>query len=61
MTQPNFDNMSRHELLAYIRKNPQDTEAFYKYMDMLQATPGRVTVNSAAELETEMRKRVQQS
>ncbi|MEC4818953.1 MAG: hypothetical protein SAK29_37610 [Scytonema sp. PMC 1069.18] len=44
MTESNFEGMTRAELLAYVRKNPQDTEAFHKYMDMLAATPGRVKI-----------------
>lgn len=58
MTQSNFEGMSRQELLAYVRQNPQDKEAFHRYMDLLQAAPGRVTVTTPEELEAEMRKRV---
>ncbi|MEA5504767.1 hypothetical protein VB735_16930 [Halotia wernerae UHCC 0503] len=60
MTQPNFDSMTRHELLAYVRSHPDDTEAFHKYMDLLQTTPGRITVTTDEELEAEMRKRINQ-
>ncbi len=60
MTQPNFENMTRQELLAYVRSHPDDVEAFHKYMDLLQTAPGRVTVYTDSELEAEMRKRIHQ-
>ncbi|BAZ71070.1 hypothetical protein NIES4106_58670 (plasmid) [Fischerella sp. NIES-4106] len=60
MTQPDFDNMTRHELLAHVRSHPEDTEAFHKYMDLLQNTPGRIPVTTDEELEAEMRKRITQ-
>ncbi|MHC5937000.1 DUF6887 family protein [Nostoc sp.] len=41
MSQPNFDNMTRHELLTYVRSHPDDTEAFHRDMDLLQTLPGR--------------------
>ncbi len=44
MTESNFEGMTRAELLAYVRQNPQDTEAFHKYMDMLATAPGRVKI-----------------
>ncbi|MBF2009379.1 MAG: hypothetical protein IGS49_29110 [Chlorogloeopsis fritschii C42_A2020_084] len=60
MTQPNFDHMTRHELLAYVRSHPEDTEAFHKYMDLLQNASGRIPVTTDEELEAEMRKRISQ-
>lgn len=44
MTESNFEGMTRAELLAYVRRNPQNTEAFHKYMDMLAVAPGRVKI-----------------
>ncbi len=44
MTESNFEGMTRAELLAYVRRNPNDTEAFHKYMDMLAIAPGRVKI-----------------
>lgn len=60
MIRPNFDKMSREELLAYVRQHPQDTEAFHKYMDLLAVAPGRIEI-SPEQLETELAKRLQQS
>ncbi len=39
MIKPNFEAMSRQELLAYIRKNRDDDEAFRIYMDRVTAKP----------------------
>lgn len=44
MTVSNFEGMSRAELRDYVRKNPQDTEAFHKYVDILRASPNRITI-----------------
>jgi hypothetical protein len=33
MTKPNYQTMTRKELLAYIRENRNDDEAFHAYMD----------------------------
>ena len=33
MTKPNYQAMTRKELLAYMRENRNDDEAFYAYMD----------------------------
>ncbi|GAB1540919.1 hypothetical protein NUACC21_35880 [Scytonema sp. NUACC21] len=60
MTQPDFDKMTRAQLLAYVRQNPQDTEAFHKYMDLLAVAPGRIEI-SPEQLEVELTKRLQQS
>ncbi|WP_375491113.1 DUF6887 family protein [uncultured Nostoc sp.] len=60
MTQPNFDNMTRHELLAYVRSHPDNVQAFHRYMDLLQTAPGRMAVTTPEELEAEMRKRIGQ-
>ncbi|MBP5976606.1 hypothetical protein HW132_28705 [Brasilonema sp. CT11] len=60
MTELNFESMTRQELMAYVRQNPQDTEAFHKYVDMLRATPGRVKI-SAEEIETVLPKLLQTS
>lgn len=60
MTQSNFEGMTRQELLAYVRQNPQDTEAFHRYMDLLRDAPGRVKI-MPEEIETELPKRLQQS
>ncbi|MBD2604699.1 hypothetical protein H6G81_09190 [Scytonema hofmannii FACHB-248] len=52
--------MTREELLAYIRKHPQDIQTFHKYMDLLATAPDRVEI-SVEELETKLAKRLQES
>ncbi|AFY76193.1 MAG: hypothetical protein IGR93_02490 [Hydrococcus sp. C42_A2020_068] len=39
MTQPNFYQMSRTELRAYILKHKDDKRAFHAYMDKLANEP----------------------
>lgn len=39
MTQPNFHQMSRTELRAYILKHRDDERAFHAYMDKLANEP----------------------
>ncbi len=55
MTASNFEGMTRAELLAYVRQNPHDTEAFHKYVDMLRASPNRITI-SPDQIDTELPK-----
>lgn len=39
MTQPNFDQMSRAELRAYMLEHRDDERDFYAYMDRLATKP----------------------
>ena len=41
MTELNFEKMSKPELKAYLKKHPNDTQAFYALMDKINAEPGR--------------------
>ncbi|MBR8837477.1 MAG: hypothetical protein DSM106950_45880 [Stigonema ocellatum SAG 48.90 = DSM 106950] len=59
MTQLNFDQMPDKELLTYVRTHPNDTEAFHKYMDRLDARPG-VVCTTDEEFEAELIKRINQ-
>ncbi len=59
MTQLNFDEMSDKELLNYVRTHPNDTIAFHKYMDRLDARPG-VLCATDEEFEAELRKRIEE-
>jgi hypothetical protein len=42
MTKLNFDAMTEAELRAYVYEHREDQEAFYAFVDRLQAKPGRV-------------------
>ncbi|MCU0570407.1 MAG: hypothetical protein MUF49_28025 [Oculatellaceae cyanobacterium Prado106] len=37
MTHPNFEEMTRAELRAYLLSHPDDDEVFHAYMDKLKA------------------------
>lgn len=39
MTQPNFEAMTRKELKAYMLAHRSNNEAFYAYMDKVNAEP----------------------
>jgi aromatic ring hydroxylase len=39
MTKPNFEAMTRKDLLAYMLEHREDNEAFYAYMDKVNAEP----------------------
>jgi hypothetical protein len=41
MTKPNFESMTRKELLAYMLEHRDDDEAFYAYMDKAYAEPAK--------------------
>ncbi len=42
MTTPNFDQMSKSELKAYLVTHANDTQAFYALMDKVKAEPNPV-------------------
>ena len=42
MTTPNFDQMSKSELKAYLITHVNDTQAFYALMDKVKAEPNPV-------------------
>ncbi|GAB1543131.1 hypothetical protein NUACC21_58050 [Scytonema sp. NUACC21] len=58
MANLDFDQMTRAELLAYVRQHPQDNEAFQRYMALLQTAPGRVRI-PPDQIEAELTKRLQ--
>lgn len=39
MTKPNFDTMTEAELRSYVYEHRDDQEAFYAFVDRLQAKP----------------------
>ncbi|NEU72447.1 hypothetical protein PI95_007630 [Hassallia byssoidea VB512170] len=39
MTKPNFQVMTKKQLLAYMLEHREDNEAFYAYMDKVNAEP----------------------
>ncbi len=54
----NFEDMIRAELRDYVRHNPHDTEAFHKYVDILRASPNRITI-TPDQIDTELPKLLQ--
>ncbi|BAY92408.1 MULTISPECIES: DUF6887 family protein [unclassified Tolypothrix] len=60
MTQPNFADMTDAELRVYVLHNPNNTEAFYAYVDRLHAANPNPKLMSIEEAEAELEKRVNQ-
>lgn len=58
MSKPNFSEMSREELAAYVIKNRHDDEAFYALADKVYASP-RIRVESMEQLADLIREKQQ--
>ncbi|PMB00196.1 hypothetical protein CEN40_10490 [Fischerella thermalis CCMEE 5205] len=56
MTKPDFSQMTKQELRAYVLANRDDLEAFYAYVDRMKQQPG-VIVTSMEQLEQLIRER----
>ncbi|WGV24953.1 DUF6887 family protein [Halotia branconii] len=59
MTKPNYESMTEPELRDYIRRNPQDEDAFQHYLSIIRSRPG-VLRTTDEEADAEMEKRVNQ-
>ncbi|NEQ28287.1 MAG: hypothetical protein F6K28_56755 [Microcoleus sp. SIO2G3] len=59
MTQP-YEGMTEQQLREYVRRNPQDEDAFQHYLSIIRSRPGRVTVTTDEEFEAELLKRINQ-
>ncbi len=59
MTQP-YEGMTEQQLREYVRRNPQDEDAFQHYLSITRSRPGRVTVTTDEEFEAELLKRINQ-
>jgi hypothetical protein len=58
MTKPNFDQMTRQELRAYVLQHRDDEEAFHALCDRIYATPG-IKIDSMEQLEQLLKQRTQ--
>ncbi|MBD2432735.1 MAG: hypothetical protein C4323_10560 [Mastigocladus sp. ERB_26_2] len=56
MTKPDFSQMTKQELRAYVLAHRDDLEAFYAYVDRMKQQPG-VIVTSMEQLEQLIRER----
>ncbi|MBW4509711.1 MAG: hypothetical protein KME64_24830 [Scytonematopsis contorta HA4267-MV1] len=58
MMKSDFQEMSMERLRAYVLEHRDDDEAFYVFVDRLQASPNRVVCTTPEEIEAELQKRI---
>ncbi|MBD6614812.1 hypothetical protein FNW02_02790 [Komarekiella sp. 'clone 1'] len=59
MTSPSYQAMTEQELRDYVRRNPQDEDAFQYYLSIIRSRPG-VLCTTDEEADAEMQRRVNQ-
>lgn len=59
MTQSNYEGMSEQQLRDYVKRNPQDEEAFQRYLSIIRSRGG-VVCRTEEEIDAELRKRINQ-
>lgn len=57
MTNSNYESLTEPELREYVRRNPQDEDAFQHYLSIIRARPG-VICTTDEEFEAELLKRI---
>ncbi|MDF5726073.1 MAG: hypothetical protein PUP91_37635 [Rhizonema sp. PD37] len=60
MTRPTYTELTEAELREYVRRNPEDEDAFQHYLSIIRDKPGRVVTRTEEEFDTELRKRIAQ-
>ncbi|WP_414754850.1 DUF6887 family protein [Anabaena sp. CCY 9910] len=58
MSDANYVQLTEVELREYVKRHPQDEEAFQHYLSIVRAKPNRVVVSTSEQLETELKKRL---
>lgn len=58
MSDLNYQQLTEAELRDYVKRHPQDEEAFQYYLAIVRAKPNRVVVSSGEQLEIELKKRL---
>jgi hypothetical protein len=56
--QPDFENMTREDLRAYIKSHPREDKAFHTYIDRFASTPTEIYSGGAEEVEILVKKKV---
>ncbi|QLE56548.1 hypothetical protein [Nostoc sp. TCL26-01] len=56
----NYESMTEQELRDYVRRNPQDEEAFQYYLTIIRSRPGVLCITDE-EFEYELLRRIRQS
>jgi hypothetical protein len=58
MMKPDFENMARADLRAYMMTHPDEEQAFHTYIDRFASTPTEVFSGGAEEVEIQVKKKV---
>jgi hypothetical protein len=58
MSDLNYQQLTESKLRDYVKRHPQDEEAFQHYLTIVRAKPNRVVVSTGEQLETELKKRL---
>ncbi|HEY9799992.1 MAG TPA: hypothetical protein V6D25_06495 [Leptolyngbyaceae cyanobacterium] len=58
MSDSDYLQLSEGELREYVKRHPQDEEAFQHYLKIMRAKPNRVVVSTGEQLEIELKKRI---
>jgi SOS response regulatory protein OraA/RecX len=58
MSDLNYKQLTEAELRDYVKRHPEDEEAFQHYLTIIRAKPNRVVVSTGEQLEAELRKRL---
>ncbi|MFQ4146874.1 MULTISPECIES: DUF6887 family protein [Chlorogloeopsis] len=59
MTRQNYESMTEKELREYVRRNPNDENAFQHYLSIIRSRPG-VLCSTDEEFDAELQKRINQ-
>jgi hypothetical protein len=54
----NYQQLTEAELREYVKKHPDDEDAFQHYLTIIRARPG-VVVSTDEQLEAELKKRIE--
>lgn len=54
----NYEQLTESELREYVKRNPDDEDAFQHYLAIMRAKPNRVVVSTDEQLEIELKKRL---
>ena len=58
MSNSDYRQLTEAELRDYVKRHPQDEEAFQHYLAIVRARPNRVVVSTGEQLEAELKKRL---
>ncbi len=58
MSDLTYQQLTESQLRDYVKRHPQDEEAFQHYLTIMRAKPNRVVVSTGEQLETELKKRI---